>query len=344
MLQRTLSAWRKSRVARAKEGHEELQEVLAKMRKLGQRGETLEQFKESPLVSKLRSPVQYHGLGNMIYSNAGDNDEEVQKALYVWKMAMEQGSDKAKYSYALCMKKGTGFMKKDAMGATRLFKELAASGHGWGTFAYADALYNGEGTRKNEKKAFELYKKCAEVGIPPAYMNVCNMYTYGTGTEKRFLSEENELINVCVAQNEVEALKWLTKAAEAGDPSAKARLGEYYLHGKGGVQKDLNRAIQYWKVAASAGITMAQYNLGHLYLTGDGVPQDSLQAEALFSKAAEKGFVMAMVNLAQMYRYGYGKVPKDLERARKWLKLAAPHDPNAKELLKVLTEPIAAKK
>ncbi|CAI5704406.1 unnamed protein product [Peronospora farinosa] len=328
MLQRTLSAWRKSRVARAKEGHEELQEVLAKMRKLGQRGETLEQFKESPLVSKLRSPVQYHGLGNMIYSNAGDNDEEVQKALYVWKMAMKQGSDKAKYSYALCMKKGTGFMKKDAMGATRLFKELAASGHGWGTFAYADALYNGEGTRKNEKKAFELYKKCAEVGIPPAYMNVCNMYTYGTGTEK----------------NEVEALKWLTKAAEAGDPSAKARLGEYYLHGKGGVQKDLNRAIQYWKVAASAGITMAQYNLGHLYLTGDGVPQDSLQAEALFSKAAEKGFVMAMVNLAQMYRYGYEKVPKDLERARKWLKLAAPHDPNAKELLKVLTEPIAAKK
>ena len=44
----------------------------------------------SSLVSKLRSPVQYHGLGNMIFSNADDNDEEVQKALHVWKMAMEQ--------------------------------------------------------------------------------------------------------------------------------------------------------------------------------------------------------------------------------------------------------------
>jgi TPR repeat protein len=62
--------------------------------------------------------------------------------------------------------------------------QLAASGHGWGTFAYADALNTGEGTRKNEKKAFELYKKCAEVGIPPAYMNVANMYLSGTGTTK----------------------------------------------------------------------------------------------------------------------------------------------------------------
>ena len=47
---------------------------------------------------------------------------------------------------------------------------------------------------------------------------------------------------------------------------------------------------------------------------------------------------MAMVNLAQMYRTGYGKVPKDLDTARKWLELAAPHDPNAKDLLKTMTE------
>ncbi|KAG6968285.1 hypothetical protein JG687_00003839 [Phytophthora cactorum] len=284
-MQRVLSAWRKSRGASAKEGHEELQKVLAKLRKLGRRA-TLEeltlvdamQFKESPLVAKLNSPIQFHGLGNMIYNNSGDNDEEVQKALHVWKIAMDKGSEKAKFSYALCMKKGIGFAKKDAVGATKYFKELTATGHGWGTFAYADALNNGEGTRKNEKKAFELYKKCAETGVPPAYMNVSNMYTSGTGTQK------------------------------------------------------------YYKEAATAGIVLAQYNLGYLFLTGDGVPQDPLQAEALFRKAAEKGFVMAMVNLAQMYRTGYGKVPKELETARKWLELAAPHDPNAKELLKAMTE------
>ncbi|KAL3671696.1 hypothetical protein V7S43_003607 [Phytophthora oleae] len=324
-MQRAVSAWRKSRAASAKEGHEELQDVLAKLRKLGRR-ETLEQFKESPLVSKLTSPVQFHGLGNMIYNNAADNDEEAKKALHVWKIATDKGSEKAKFSYALCMKKGIGFPKKDAMGAVKYFKELTESGHVWGAFAYADALSNGEGTRKNEKKAFELFKKCAEIGVPPAYMNVANMYMSGTGTEK----------------NEVEALHWLTKAAEAGDPTAKSRLGEYYSLGLGGVQKNQARAVQYYKEAAVAGIITAQYNLGYLFLTGDGVPQDALQAEALFRKAAEKGFVMAMVNLAQMYRTGYGKVPKDLDTARKWLELAAPHDLNAKELLEAMTELVDA--
>ncbi|KAF1775566.1 Tetratricopeptide-like helical domain [Phytophthora cactorum] len=298
-MQRVLSAWRKSRGASAKEGHEMwpvagtgAAEVLAKLRKLGRRA-TLEevrcgwltlvdamQFKESPLVAKLNSPIQFHGLGNMIYNNS----ETTMRSGFILTIRV-QGSEKAKFSYALCMKKGIG-------------------------------------TRKNEKKAFELYKKCAETGVPPAYMNVSNMYTSGTGTQK----------------NELEALKWLIKAAEAGDPTAKSRLGEYYSLGKGGVQKNQARAIQYYKEAATAGIVLAQYNLGYLFLTGDGVPQDPLQAEALFRKAAEKGFVMAMVNLAQMYRTGYGKVPKELETARKWLELAAPHDPNAKELLKAMTE------
>ncbi|KAL4087312.1 hypothetical protein PRIC1_013206 [Phytophthora ramorum] len=315
-MQRVLTAWRKSRGARAKEGEEELKEVLTKLRKLGQR-DTVDQFKESPLVARLSSPMQFHGLGNMVYNNAEGNDDEVQKALHVWRIAMDKGSEKAKFSYALCMKKGIGFPKKDAAGATKYFKELTAAGHGWGTFAYADALSTGEGTRKNEKKAFELFMKCAESGVPPAYMNVSNMYTSGTGTKK----------------NEVEALKWLIKAAEAGDPSAKSRLGEYYSFGRGGVQKNQPRAVQYYKEAATAGVITAQFNLGYLFLTGDGVPQDALQAEALFRRAAEKGFVMAMINLAQMYTSGYGKVPKDVETARKWLELAAPHDLNAKELL-----------
>ncbi|KAG7394347.1 hypothetical protein PHYBOEH_005279 [Phytophthora boehmeriae] len=307
-MQRMLRTWRKTRSDRAKRGHEVVFLHMV----------SLYEFKESPLVARLSTPMQFHGLGNMIYSNAEQNDLEVQKALHVWKIAMDKGSEKAKYSYALCMKKGIGFPKKDAMGAAKYFKELAAGGHGWGAFAYADALNTGEGTRKNEKKAFELYKKCAESKIPPAYMNVANMYMAGTGTKK----------------NEAEAVKWLIKAAEAGDPTAKSRLGAYYSLGKGGVKKDQARAVQYYKEATVAGIPSAQFNLGYLFLTGDGVPEDSLQAEALFRQAAEKGFVMAMVNLAQMYRTGYGKVPKDLETARKWLELAAPHDPNAKELLK----------
>lgn len=96
------------------------------------------------------------------------------------------------------------------------------------------------------------------------------------------------------------------------------------------------KAVEYYKDAAARGIQTAQFNLGYLYLTGDGVPTDELLAETLFRKAADQGFVMAMVNLAQMYRTGYGRVPKDVTLATKWLELAAPHDPNAKEILRVI--------
>lgn len=139
-------------------------------------------------------------------------------------------------------------------------------------------------------------------------------------------------------KNEAEASKWLHKAAEVGDPNAKSRLGELYFHGTGPVPQDKRKGVEFYKEAASAGVVTSQFNLAYLYLTGDGVPKNSLMAETLFRKAADKGFVMAMVNLAQMYRTGYGEVPKDVELAKKWLELAAPYDPNAKELLKVINE------
>lgn len=102
--------------------------------------------------------------------------------------------------------------------------------------------------------------------------------------------------------------------------------------------RDTVKAVELYKDAAARGIQTAQFNLGYLYLTGDGVPRDDLLAETLFRKAADQGFVMAMVNLAQMYRTGYGQVPQDVDLAKKWLELAAPHDPNAKDILRVMVD------
>lgn len=126
-----------------------------------------------------------------------------------------------------------------------------------------------------------------------------------------------------------------------GDPVAKGRLGEIYYHGRG-VPQDTTRAVELYTEAAARGVPTAQFNLGYMHLTGDGVAKSSLRAEALFRRAAEQGFVMAMVNLAQMYRTGYEEVPKDVQLAIKWLELAAPHDPNAKEFLQEITEDLPA--
>ena len=120
----------------------------------------------------------------------------------------DQGHENAKYSYAMSMKRGSGFEKADLEGSAIYFKQvinqyrhmiytyilykqahsmliqLFDSKHAWGTYAYADALSKGEGVRKNESKAFELFKLCADSKIPPAYFAVANMYSSGKGVEK----------------------------------------------------------------------------------------------------------------------------------------------------------------
>ncbi|DBA04087.1 TPA: hypothetical protein N0F65_009434 [Lagenidium giganteum] len=317
-MQRLLRRWRPRDAAETKLLNEGIEKSIHELRQLGRR-HTPEQFESAPVVTRAKSAVQLCRLGNLMYENAETDEDETRKALFLWKKAMEKGSDAAKFSYAMCLKKGIGVDGPNINEATKYFQELTTAGHAWGTFAYADALSKGDGVRKNEKKAFELFKRCADHGIPPAYMNVANMYQSGTGTEK----------------NEHESIVYLHKAADAGDPSAKARLGELYFHGKG-VPQDRPKAVRFYKEAAVLGVVTAQFNLGFLFLTGDGVPRNALQAEALFRQAADQGFVMAMVNLAQMYRTGYDDVPQNVELARKWLELAAPHDLNAKELLQMM--------
>lgn len=109
------------------------------------------------------------------------------------------------------------------------------------------------------------------------------------------------------------------------------------------VQKDIKRAISHYEAAAKLDDISAQYNYAVLLITGGEIPTNYRLAETLFYRAATKGHVPAMVNLAQLYRQGYGSVPNSLELAVKWLKLAAPYDPNAKELLKRSEDTLLAK-
>lgn len=53
-----------------------------------------------------------------------------------------------------------------------------------------------------------------------------------------------------VTQNEMEAVRWLTKSAEQGNVSAQSKLGALYLRGRD-IQQDLNRAY-FWMVLARA--------------------------------------------------------------------------------------------
>ncbi len=73
-------------------------------------------------------------------------------------------------------------------------------------------------------------------------------------------------------------------------------LGYLYEHGDG-VQKDMNKALSYYKKAApgeeklcGSGDGQACYELGYMYEHGYGVPKDPNKAKELYKKACKLGY------------------------------------------------------
>ena len=114
--------------------------------------------------------------------------------------------------------------------------------------------------------------------------------------------------------------KELRKSAEAGDASARNRLGLLYNEGAG-VPQDYRQAKQWFEKAAEQGHAEAQVNLGTLYLQGNEAPQSDQMALFWFRRAAAQEDALAFAKLGLMYAQGQG-VPQDFIQAHMWYNLA----------------------
>ena len=113
--------------------------------------------------------------------------------------------------------------------------------------------------------------------------------------------------------------------AEAGDAESEMELGRRYNKGEG-VVKDQVEAVKWIRKAAEQNLAAAQYNLGVCYGRGDGcrdaVAEDDVEAAKWYRKAAEQNYAAAQYNLGVCYDRGDG-VAEDWVEAYKWLLLAA---------------------
>ena len=60
------------------------------------------------------------------------------------------------------------------------------------------------------------------------------------------------------------------KSAEQGDSKSQFSMGQRYEAGKGGVERDLDKAVGWYRKAAEQGHAKAQTNLGNFYRAGKG--------------------------------------------------------------------------
>ncbi|TCK99866.1 hypothetical protein BXY66_3570 [Shimia isoporae] len=200
-------------------------------------------------------------------------------------------------------------------------------------FQEANRFHQGVEVPQNHGRAAALYLKAAEMGHHGAQHQLGKYLFAGLGGE---------------SADEVRALYWLGKSAEAGQPEyifdfaraleatgaleeavaqyriaadlgypdAAVSLGVMYQNGTG-VAQNFDVARQFYEAPAANGHPRAMNNLGLLYVRGDGVAQDYEKAARLLERAAQGGLQQAMTNLGVLYDNGFG-VPQSDETAALW--------------------------
>lgn len=121
--------------------------------------------------------------------------------------------------------------------------------------------------------------------------------------------------------SDANALKWLNKAANAGNSDAMFKLYETYNYGNLGVDSDEDTANKWLEKAVSKGNGEALYTKGY-----NIVFEDEDNGVKLITKGAEAGSANAQLYLAQYFKQEWNEKTYSPAKAFEWAKKAAAQD------------------
>lgn len=189
-------------------------------------------------------------------------------------------------------------------------------------------LYNyGYSVPKNMQKAVELYQKSANLGWRGAQRNIGICYEEGEGVPK----------NLEKAYSWYEkAFRQYKESADKGDADAQLEVGIFYYLGRMRSGKNYSKALLWFEKSANQGNADATNYLGVMYQYAYGVEKDVNKAYNYYLKGAEKGNCYAQRNLAWLFQdEQFGELHSsgegesfhedfDFDRqTEKWLRMAA---------------------
>ena len=246
-------------------------------------------------------------IGHNYHGGFNGYPQDYQKAFMYFKMAAENGSNKAQLNLALCYANGEGTpvnmaeSKKWLEIATKNGNSEAAGRLGMLLLSGIDLLT--PFTKENTKRGYALLKEAVASGDHVAtdfledFEKTISSWgaTLDTWTITMLGCEQES------KGNGVRAVNYYKEAANQNCAQAMAFLGSIYLSGVGGVAKDPALSAQWLKKGAQAGNASAQCSLGISYLQGAGVPHNVIEAEKWLRLSAEKGNTGAKLCLADLY-------------------------------------------
>ena len=247
----------------------------------------------------------YYYLGR-IYTEGEGIPRDLEKSFKAFKTASELGHAESQYYLGAMYNEGVAVPQNDKE-AFKWHSEAAEQGHQLAKYSIATMYYQGTGTPKDVNKALEIYLELANEKMKEAQYSVGMIYktrVVTKGTEK---------------ESEQEAIKWLKKAAEAGDADAQFELGDIYEQGQAGVrQNKVEACIYYLKASeqeheeALMAINRFENSLEDKVALAEAIcyqGQEYLNSKhslamKLLHKSGEMGYSGAYEYLGDMYRDG----------------------------------------
>jgi uncharacterized protein len=189
-----------------------------------------------------------------------------------YQLAAEQGVPEAQFQYALMLIDGR-FVKRDKKAAFALMQASAEAGNALAQFNYAQLLVERDPGPHGVMEALPYYEKAANAELPDAQYAMSQIFANGVGGKK---------------PDEVEARKWLVRAARQNFDTAQLDLGTWLISGRGG-ERDAKSGFAWLKRAAEGGNVAAQNRVAKLYMQGIGTDPDTIFAAAWYILARRAG-------------------------------------------------------
>lgn len=273
------------------------------------------------------------------YKHGIGTEEDCDKALEWFRKGAQNGEVRCLTELGLAYENGSG-VEENPQKAVEYMTKAAEGDYGYAQFKMGDYYFFGFGScMEDNKKAVEWYEKAVANETPTAMLRMGEYYLYdydglqeqekAFGYFKKAADYEwySEGLGICyemgigVEDNETEAFKYYTLAANDGNVTSMYRVGLCYYNGVG-VKQNLAEAYRWFTDAAGNENIGAAYYLGKMLMYGEGCKLDPEAGVQWLLKAAEKNHDKAQFELGNAYLMGNG-VEENPDTAMEWFEQAA---------------------
>ena len=261
--------------------------------KLGSKNEekSFEYYREA-----LNGFTEIEPIADFVFPYESDYQKPVDMRSYVW------------YRIGKMHCYGLG-IQQDYEKAFEWFLKSAKEGNKFAQYSLGNLYYYGNGTDKDLSHAFHWYMKSAEQGQPYAAYAAAQMYNKGEYVFKDENQAQEYYKQALTGFLELES-------KDQADDNLFYKMGTMYKNGLG-TQKDMIRAIEYFKRSAEMNNTNAKRTLALEYLSGEYLELDIEKGLEMLTESADSGDTLSCYKLGKIYFKGE-IVYKDLNMAEKY--------------------------